>query len=214
MDVSLEVGSKRVFAGAIEWPGWCRRGRSEDEALEQLLAYRPRYRAALGSRARGLPSPHRLDDLTVVARVRGDATTDFGAPGRPLDTDARAVDARELKRLTGILDACWRAFDAAAGDAVGVTLRTGPRGGGRTVAKMIEHVREAEAAYASALGGRASGDMAEVRAAFLDALEQRARGDIPDRGPRGGVRWSPRYAVRRSAWHALDHAWEIEDRHD
>jgi hypothetical protein len=24
--------------------------------------------------------------------------------------------------------------------------------------------------------------------------------------------WSPRFFVRRSAWHALDHAWEIEDR--
>jgi hypothetical protein len=24
--------------------------------------------------------------------------------------------------------------------------------------------------------------------------------------------WPPRYAARRIAWHALDHAWEIEDR--
>jgi hypothetical protein len=24
--------------------------------------------------------------------------------------------------------------------------------------------------------------------------------------------WSPRYYVRRAAWYALDHAWEIEDR--
>jgi hypothetical protein len=31
-------------------------------------------------------------------------------------------------------------------------------------------------------------------------------------GPRGGVRWTARYYVRRSAWHVLDHAWEIEDR--
>ena len=31
----------------------------------------------------------------------------------------------------------------------------------------------------------------------------------PSRGRRP---WSPCYAVRRSAWHALDHAWEIEDR--
>jgi hypothetical protein len=29
---------------------------------------------------------------------------------------------------------------------------------------------------------------------------------------RGGSRWSPRYAIRRSAWHSLDHAWEILDR--
>ena len=26
--------------------------------------------------------------------------------------------------------------------------------------------------------------------------------------------WPQRYAARRIAWHALDHAWEIEDRSD
>ena len=30
----------------------------------------------------------------------------------------------------------------------------------------------------------------------------------------GGERWPALFAVRRSAWHALDHAWEIEDRLD
>ena len=39
-----------------------------------------------------------------------------------------------------------------------------------------------------------------------------ASGEMPERGPRGGVLWKPRYFVRRAAWHALDHAWEIEDR--
>jgi len=24
--------------------------------------------------------------------------------------------------------------------------------------------------------------------------------------------WPARYAIRRTAWHVLDHAWEIEDR--
>jgi hypothetical protein len=26
------------------------------------------------------------------------------------------------------------------------------------------------------------------------------------------VHWTPRYFVRRMAWHELDHAWEIEAR--
>ena len=30
--------------------------------------------------------------------------------------------------------------------------------------------------------------------------------------PLAGRKWPPRYAVRRIAWHALDHAWEMEDR--
>ncbi len=54
--------------------------------------------------------------------------------------------------------------------------------------------------------------MAAVRATALDALTARARGK-PIADPRQTKRpWSPRYYTRSSAWHALDHAWEIEDR--
>jgi hypothetical protein len=27
-----------------------------------------------------------------------------------------------------------------------------------------------------------------------------------------GAAWQARYVIRRCAWHALDHAWEIEDK--
>jgi hypothetical protein len=30
--------------------------------------------------------------------------------------------------------------------------------------------------------------------------------------PVAQAKWPPAYAARRIAWHALDHAWEIEDR--
>jgi hypothetical protein len=33
-----EVGSRRTFAGALDWPGWCRSGRKEELALEALAA--------------------------------------------------------------------------------------------------------------------------------------------------------------------------------
>ena len=33
IDVYLEIGKKRTFAGAIDWPGWCRSGRDEGAAL-------------------------------------------------------------------------------------------------------------------------------------------------------------------------------------
>jgi len=39
--VYLESGSRRTFAGAIDWPGWCRSGRDEASALEALLSYGP-----------------------------------------------------------------------------------------------------------------------------------------------------------------------------
>jgi hypothetical protein len=55
--------------------------------------------------------------------------------------------------------------------------------------------------------------MADVRRASLDLLAAIAGGETPEPGPRRKRPfWQPRYFVRRSAWHALDHAWEIEDR--
>ena len=43
-----------------------------------------------------------------------------------------------------------------------------------------------------------------------------ARGPAPasDGWPLADRKWPPRYAARRIAWHALDHAWEMEDRTD
>jgi hypothetical protein len=55
-------------------------------------------------------------------------------------------------------------------------------------------------------------ELDHTRQAVLDAIAAAARGELPERGPRGGAIWPPRYFVRRVAWHALDHAWEIEDR--
>ena len=43
--VYLEVGEKRVFASAVDWPGWTRSGKDEDAALEKLAAYASRYAA-------------------------------------------------------------------------------------------------------------------------------------------------------------------------
>src|SRR5690349_9971305 len=42
-DVYLEVGKKRVFACAADWPGWCRSGRDEEQALEALTTSASRY---------------------------------------------------------------------------------------------------------------------------------------------------------------------------
>jgi hypothetical protein len=54
--------------------------------------------------------------------------------------------------------------------------------------------------------------MQRMRQAISEALPAAAHGEIAPLGPRGGRRWSARYFIRRSAWHVLDHAWEIEDR--
>lgn len=220
MDVYTERGKKRAFAGSIEWPGWCRSGRDEAAALEALIAYAPRYAEALGGSPPGFQAPMKLSDLRVVERLAGDATTDFGAPGAAPTADRAAIDARELPRLRSLMEACWLSFDRMAQSAEGKDLRRGPRGGGRELDSIVEHVVGAEAGYVTRLAarrprvaGRDARDVTpEVRDAVLDALERAVNEGLPEAGPRGGAMWSPRYFVRRAAWHVLDHAWEIEDR--
>ncbi len=116
LDVHLEIGTTRVFATAVEWPGWSRSGRDEDAAIDALLAYGPRYARALGAAARGLS----------VARA---------APSVGPTADSVPIDESELERLVVLLRACWSAFDAAVESAVGVPLVKGPRGGGRDLPK-------------------------------------------------------------------------------
>jgi hypothetical protein len=219
VDVYVEVGKKRVFASAVDWPGWCRSGRDEASAVQALVDYGPRYAAVVGKVGGSFKAPAQPSDLHVTARLAGDATTDFGAPHIPAASDSRPLHKAELDRLAKLLEACWHAFDAAASASAATGLSPGPRGGGRDVARMRAHVLDADAGYVGALGGRlnasgrgANADLKLVRRTFLEAAAARARGELPDRGPRGGLRWSPRYAIRRSAWHSLDHAWEIVDR--
>jgi hypothetical protein len=149
----------------------------------------------------------------VVERLEGDATTDFGTPSKAPSADARRFDEVELRRSRSLLRACWRAFDAAVEAGTGRPLRTGPRGGGRSLEKIVTHVAGAEGGYLRSIAARAgTEDLDAVRDAVLEALATAAREGLPDRGPRGGRIWSARYFVRRAAWHVLDHAWEIEDR--
>jgi hypothetical protein len=220
VSVYLEVGTKRTFAGAIEWPGWCRSGRTEDEALEVLVAYAGRYKKVIGSRPMKFSVPKDAAALKVVERLKGGSGTDFGVPGESPDADDRPISANELKRLQDLLKATWAAFDRASKATEDVELTKGPRGGGRDLDKMIGHVLDAEKAYLGMLGSRSPkgsfddvmAEMRAVRATAQDVLVARVRGQ-PIADPRATQRpWLPRYFVRRSAWHALDHTWELEDR--
>jgi hypothetical protein len=214
--IYLEVGDKRVFAGAIDWPAWARSGRDEDAALEALLAYAPRYGRTLKGTRLGFEVPEDPSALRVVERLSGTATTDFGAPDVPPSADAEPLSDADLRRFATLFRACWRAFDRAAEAAARVELTKGPRGGGRDLQKIVDHVLGSDESYLSMIGAKAprggpDGRADRVRRAVLGALEVAVREGVRP-GPRGGKRWTPRYFVRRSAWHALDHAWEIEDR--
>jgi hypothetical protein len=218
VNVYLEVGSRRTFAAAIDWPGWCRMGRDEDSALQTLFEYGSRYARVLRSARLGFHIPNDVSDFIVVERLKGNTTTDFGAPDIAPAADLQQLDDSEVRRLQSVLRACWRAFDAVVEVATGRTLRTGPRGGGRTVDGIVEHVLGSETGYLSQLGGKvpqsktSAPSPKSTHQAILKTLQASARGEIAEYGPRGGKRWSPRYFVRRETWHVLDHMWEIEDR--
>jgi len=193
--VYLEVGSKKTFASAADWPGWCRSGKSPEAAMESLAAYAPRY-ARVAKLAR-LELPKDATNFTVVERLKGDATTDFGAPGAEAKEEAKKTPT-ELARLASLVDACWRYLDQVRAKAP-ESLRKGPRGGGRDREKMYAHVVESEMGYARYIG-------LPLKEPDRDAMRKVFRKPIPD------TKRSAPYIMRRTAWHALDHAWEMEDR--
>jgi len=204
--VYLEVGGKRTFASAAGWPGWCRSGKDEQAALASLAAYAPRYAAV--AKLAGVRFPSDAPDFKVVERLAGNATTDFGAPGIPAKDESKPLTPQQASRMRDLLDACWKYLDQVVAKAP-ASLRKGPRGGGRDRDAMFDHVLGAEMEYAKRIGARLKQphgrDHAAVRAfrkAIRDAVDH----------PNPGTKWPVPYAVRRTAWHALDHAWEIEDR--
>jgi hypothetical protein len=206
--VYLEVGKRRVFASAADWPGWSRSGKDEALALEALAAAAPRYaHAAKAARVPFAPG----STFEVVERLPGDATTEFGAPGAIAKAESKRLTKKEAGRLSALVAASWTILDRAVEKAPG-SLRKGPRGGGRDRDKIVEHVLGAEVAYARKLGlrlqqpdGGDAGAVREHRNAIVAGLRAGTKG-VTERG------WPARYAARRMAWHVLDHAWEIEDR--
>jgi hypothetical protein len=220
MNVYLETGEKKVFACAVDWPGWSRAGRDEASALHALLEYAPRYAGVLHAAGILFTPPKTVDAFNVIERVKGDAGTDFGAPHVLPNCDAQPITAKELPHMQALLKAYWQAFDDVAHRAEGKTLRTGPRGGGRDLQKMAAHVMDSEAGYLSRLAWKAPklagadpiAQQAAIRQAVLDALASVVKNGLPESGPRGGKIWPARYFVRRAGWHVLDHVWEMEDR--
>ncbi|MEJ7901780.1 MAG: hypothetical protein WKF63_08015 [Thermomicrobiales bacterium] len=211
--IVLETGNQKVFASAIDWPGWSQAGkRTSDAAIDELLAYRERYNEIL--RPAGIaaildPGGH----VDVVDTLEGAGVTDFGVPDAIHVMDRKTMDDDECARQLAVLRAVWRYFDNVAVE-VSPELRKGPRGGGRDRDKIIDHVIQADRGYARQIGVRTppfdSFDTEAVRAhreAVYAAIPNLRDGE-PGR-PNG---WPVRYAIRRMAWHILDHAWEMQDK--
>lgn len=207
--VSLEATPKKAFATAVAWPGWSRSGRTEQAALTALADYATRYATVVAEAGETL-DPGAYE---IVEQVAGGSGTEFGVPSAITDLDRLPVDAAEAVRLARYVEAAWTILDRVAAIAP-AELRKGPRGGGRDRDKMVGHVIEADWYYAREIGLRFKQPeppdgttVAGMRSAMLDVLR------VPSDGsPLAGRKWTTRYAARRIAWHALDHAWEMEDR--
>lgn len=206
--VFVETMPRKVFVSALDWPGLSRGGRTEDAAVEAVLAAAPRYAKVAAAAGFSFSA----DDLAieVVEHAIGNASTEFGVPAIIAEADRAPVDDVRAERLAALVEASWAELDRIAAKAP-EELRKGPRGGGRDRLKVIAHVVDAEAAYAAVLGRKhapgGAAAVAAMRADILNVLRQPSDGT-----PIAGRKWPPRYAARRIAWHVLDHAWEIEDR--
>jgi hypothetical protein len=205
--VFIEPGHKWVFASALDWPGWARRGRGEDLAVQALDEYLPRY-APIVARAGLAPV---AGTLAVTERhPEPGANADFGSLHEIAPSERRALPPEEGTRFAALLEAAWAAFDEVS-DTAPDQLRKGPRGGGRDTAQIVAHVRDAEVMYARKMGlprDKAATDdgVTALRARIADSLRDPRSLVAPPNG------WPLRYAARRMGWHVLDHLWEIEDK--
>jgi hypothetical protein len=213
--VMVERGKKkRVVAVAFDWPGWDRSAKTEDGALEVLDAYRPRYAkvAALAGLANEFGA---AGEVAVVQRVEGNGMTDYyGVSGRAAKPEQEQMTQAECERKIALLRAAWTYFDDVA-SRVSADLREGPRGGGRDRDTIIRHVNGTEIQEnGRKVGVRSSHDAwkdPDTLQAHREAICAGIR-EFNAIGPAAGSWWTVQFFIRRSAWHMLDHAWEMEDR--
>ena len=218
--VVVETSRKKTFAVAIDWPGWARSGKDEESALQNLLAYGARYAHVLQQSGIDFQPPEQAADFSVIQQVEGNATTAFGAPAVIVNPDSEQLTETEYQQYYAILQASWASYDQAVQNAGGRELRKGPRGGGRDVDKIHNHIIEADRSYLARIAWKhkreedvpLTEELLRVRQSVEEALAQANQHGLPEKGPRGGLIWPLRFFFRRIIWHTLDHAWEIEDR--
>jgi hypothetical protein len=213
--VEQPTRGKRWVAVAADWPGLERGGKAEDEALEKLARYVPRYlpvakRVKLGSELEA------QTDLEVIGRYPGTGSTDFwGISFSPSSTEHGPMTDAEFDRAITLLRSCWEFFDGVAA-RVSPEMRKGPRGGGRDRDRIIRHtIRNESEEFAKQVGIRIPEDAAlspaglrQHRKDYVIAMRAYNAGEVT----RKMRSWTLPFLIRHSAFHTLDHAWEMEDK--
>ena len=212
--VTLEIGpkGKQVVAVAPDWPGLERGAKTEETAIARLQAYLPRYApvaklAGMSTRFAAIAA------VNVVERYPGTGSTDFwGISFAFSNIDNKAMSSEELERGLTLTQACWAFFDAVR-SRVSAELQKGPRGGGRDRDRIVRHTLATEQDWATKLGVSVPDGAPlteEGLRAYRDAYCAAIRAFHAEGKPARS--WPLRYLIRHTAFHTLDHAWEMEDK--
>jgi hypothetical protein len=213
----IEHGTKdkRSVAFSLDWPGWSRGAKTAGLALETLESYRDRYRpvADLAGMSREFDA---AGPLEVVEDRVGTGSTDFwGISFSPSATEQGPMGEAEFERAITLLRAAWAFFDGVAA-RVSPEMRKGPRGGGRDRDRIISHTIRIESEdFAARVGLRIPEGAAltpdglqQHRKVYVEAMRAYNAGEF-ERPMRS---WTLPFLIRHSAFHTLDHAWEMEDK--
>ncbi|MBP6017098.1 MAG: hypothetical protein KA586_10295 [Candidatus Promineofilum sp.] len=215
--VTLETGpkGKKVVAVAPDWPGLARGAKTGEQAIEKLRAYIPRYSQV--AKLAGMEAEFdTIGNVDVVEQYPGTGSTDFwGISFAFSSIDRQDMSGDELERELMLMRACWAFFDDVRG-RVSAELRKGPRGGGRDRDRIVRHTLAAEQDWAKGVGVLTPDDVMltdEELKAYRDAYCHAIQ-DYHSQGKWAGTRakWPLRYLIRHTAFHTLDHAWEMEDK--
>ena len=216
--VTLEIGpkSKRVVAVAPDWPGLERGAKTGDEAIERLHSYIPRY-STVAKLAEMDAEFDTIKNFDMVEQYPGTGSTDFwGISFAFSSIDKQGMSDEELKRELTLMQACWVFFDDVR-RRVSAEMQKGARGGGRDRDHIIHHTLYTEQSWAKMIGVLTAPDDAILTGMGLkthrDAYCQAIR-DYHSQGKLAGkmAKWPLRFLIRHTAFHTLDHAWEMEDK--
>jgi hypothetical protein len=212
--VTLEIGpkGKRVAAVAPDWPGLERGDKTGEAAVERLRSYVPRYFPVAKLAGMGIEFDS-ISDLEVVEQYQGTGSTDFWGISFAFSSfDQQPMSEEELERELALMQACWSFFDGVR-SRVSAELQRGPRGGGRDRDRLVRHTLAAELDWAKGIG--VSFPLDEVlndenlkayRHAYTSAIRAfHSEGKM-------ARKWPLRFLIRHTAYHTLDHAWEMEDK--
>jgi len=212
--VTLEIGpkGKRVVAVASDWPGLERGAKTGEKAIERLRSYIPRY-SQVATLAEMNAELEGIKNIDVVEQYPGTGSTDFwGISFAFSSIDKQDMSADELERELMLMQACWAFFDDVRG-RVSAEMQKGPRGGGRDRDHIVRHIFANEQDWVKGLGVLTPDDAMltdEGLKAHRDAYCQAIR-DYHSQGKMAG-KWPLRYLIRHTAFHTMDHAWEMEDK--